>query len=58
MAKIPKWRGWTFATKLVLAARLIEWIAPIVKQAGTTLWIVVDGGYVKAPFLNAPCVPA
>jgi hypothetical protein len=52
MAKIPKWRGWTFATKLILAARLVEWIAPIVKQAGKTLWIVVDGGYVKAPFLK------
>jgi DDE superfamily endonuclease len=52
MAKIPKWRGWTFATKLVLAARLVEWIAPIVKEAGKTLWIVVDGGYVKAPFLK------
>jgi len=52
MAKIPKWRDWTFATKLVLAARLIEWIAPIVKKAGKTLWIVVDGGYVKAPFLR------
>jgi hypothetical protein len=52
MAKIPKWRDWAFATKLVLAARLIEWIAPIVKKAGKTLWIVVDGGYVKAPFLK------
>jgi hypothetical protein len=52
MAKIPQWRGWTFATKLVLAARLVEWIAPIVQQAGKTLWIVVDGGYVKAPFLK------
>ena len=52
MAEIPKWRGWTFASKLVLAARLVEWIAPIVKQAGKTLWIVVDGGYVKAPFLR------
>jgi Transposase DDE domain. len=52
MAKIPKWRGWTFATKLVLAARLVEWIAPIVKKVGKTLWIVVDGGYVKAPFLK------
>ena len=52
MARIPKWRGWTFATKLVLAARLVEWIAPIVKQAGKTLWIAVDGGYVKAPFLR------
>ena len=52
IAKIPKWRGWTFATKLVLAARLVEWLAPLVKQAGKTLWIVVDGGYVKAPFLK------
>jgi len=52
MAKIPKCRGWTFATKLVLAARLVEWIAPIVKKAEKTLWIVVDGGYVKKPFLR------
>lgn len=52
MATIPKWRGWTFATKLVLAARLVEWMAPLAKQAGKTLWIVVDGGYVKAPFLK------
>ncbi len=52
MAKIPKWRRWTFATKLVLAARLVEWIAPIIKKAGKILWIVVDGGYVKAPFLR------
>jgi hypothetical protein len=52
MAKIPPWRGWTFATKLVLAARLVEWIAAILKKAGKTLWVVVDGGYVKAPFLK------
>ena len=30
MAKIPQWRGWTFAAKLVPAARLVEWIAAIV----------------------------
>jgi hypothetical protein len=52
MATIPRWRGWTFATKLVLAARLVEWIASIVKKAGKILWVVVDGGYVKAPFLR------
>jgi len=52
IARIPKWRGWTFATKLVLAARLVEWIAPIAKHLGKTLWIVVDGGYVKRPFLK------
>jgi hypothetical protein len=39
--------------KLVLAARLVEWIAPIVKKAGKMLWIVVDGGYVKASFAIA-----
>jgi len=36
IAKIPKRRGVTFATKLVLAARLVEWITPIVKQIGAT----------------------
>ncbi len=52
MAKIPPRRGWKFATKLELAARLVEWIGPFVKRAGKTLWIVVDGGYTKAPFLK------
>jgi len=52
MAKIPPCRNWVFATKLVLAVRLVEWIAPIVKKAGKTLWVVVDGGYVKQPFLR------
>lgn len=52
MAKIPKHRRWKFRTKLCLAAKLVEWIAPIVKQAGKTLWIVVDGFYTKWPFLK------
>ncbi len=52
LAKIPRKRDWKFATKLVLAARLVEWIAPLVQQAGKTLWIVVDGGYTKAVFLQ------
>src|SRR3990170_1172974 len=49
---IPKKRGWKFRTKLDLAARLVEWIAPIVKKAGKTLWVVVDGFYTKLPFLK------
>jgi len=49
---IPKWRGWRFAGKLILAARLVAWIAPLVKGAGKTLWVVVDGGYTKRPFLK------
>jgi len=53
MATIPKSRDWQrFATKLQLAARLVEWFVPIVKRAGKTAWIVVDGGYTKRPFLR------
>ena len=28
-----------------LAARLVEWLVPILKQAGKSVWIVIDGGY-------------
>lgn len=49
---IPRKRGWRFRTKLELAARLVEWIALLGKQAGKTLWVVVDGGYTKKPFLK------
>jgi len=49
---IPKKRNWKFRTKLDLAARLLEWLAPLVKNAGKTLWVVVDGGYTKLPFLK------
>jgi hypothetical protein len=53
MATIPQSRCWgRFATKLQLAARLAEWIVPIVKTAGKTVWLVVDGGYTKRPFLK------
>ncbi len=53
MATIPKVRGWQrFASKLQLAARLMEWIVPILKKAGKTVWVVVDGGYTKRPFLR------
>jgi len=53
IATIPKSRRWQrFATKLQLAARLVEWIVPMLKQAGKTVWIVIDGGYTKRPFLR------
>ena len=52
-ATIPKSRRWQrFATKLQLAARLVEWIVPILKKAGKIVWIVIDGGYTKRPFLQ------
>lgn len=53
MATIPRERRWyRFATKLQLAARLVEWAAVILKRAGKTVWVVVDGGYTKQPFLQ------
>jgi phenylpyruvate tautomerase PptA (4-oxalocrotonate tautomerase family) len=53
IATIPIRRRWhRFATKLQLAARLVEWLVPLLKKAGKTVWIVVDGGYTKAPFLK------
>jgi Transposase DDE domain len=53
MAAIPKSRHWhRFATKLQLAARLVEWIVPMLKKAGKKVWIVIDGGYTKRPFLK------
>jgi hypothetical protein len=53
MATIPPERLWyPFATKLQLAARLVEWAVPLLKSAGKTVSVVVDGGYTKAPFLK------
>jgi hypothetical protein len=53
MATIPRSRRWyRFATKLQLAARLVEWIVPLLKKAGKTVWVVIDGGYTKRPFLR------
>jgi hypothetical protein len=53
LATLPKSRRWgRFATKLQLAARLVEWSVPLLKQAGKAVWLVVDGGYTKRPFLR------
>ena len=52
MPTIPKKRKWKFRTKLELAAKLVQWLAGLVKKAGKTLWVVVDGGYTKLPFLK------
>ena len=53
MAKIPRERCWhAFATKLLLAARLVRWAHSLLETTGKTIWIVVDGGYTKKPFLK------
>lgn len=53
LASIPSWRGWKFRTKLELAAKLVQWAAWVLKAAGKTVWIAVDGAYAKRPFLRA-----
>ena len=55
IATIPRCRRWPrFATKLQLAARLVEWVVPLLKQAGKNVWLVVDGGYTKRRFCGVP----
>ncbi len=53
LASIPAGRGWKFRTKLELASELLQWAARILKKAGKTVWVVVDGFYPKRPFLRA-----
>jgi DDE superfamily endonuclease len=43
---------WTFKTKLQLAVELVQWLLSWLVRAGKVVWIVVDGGYAKAPFLR------
>lgn len=52
LEKLCEKTPWEFATKLVLAARMVEWLARIAQQAGKTLWVAVDGFYAKRPFLR------
>ncbi len=52
-ATIPRSRRWQrFATKLPWAARWVEWMVALLKRAGKIVWIVIDGGYTKGPFLK------
>jgi hypothetical protein len=45
MASIPRCREWyRFATPLQLAARLAEWLVPLLKQEEKTVWVVIDSG--------------
>lgn len=49
---LPRWSRVKFETKLEQAAALVEWLAGWLKYLGKTLWVVVDGAYIKAPFLK------
>jgi hypothetical protein len=52
IADIPPWYHVKFQTKLEQAAALVEWVAFWLKILGKKLWVVVDGAYVKKPFLK------
>lgn len=52
LAGIAPWYKVKFATKLEQAATLIEWLAGWLKYLGKTLWVVVDGAYIKKPVLQ------
>jgi DDE superfamily endonuclease len=52
LPKIPPAYGWTFHTKLELAAAQLRWLKPWVTGQCAELWVVVDGGYAKKPFLQ------
>ena len=44
--------GWKFQTKLEQAAELLEWAVSCVRWLKLPIWAVVDGGFVKRPFLR------
>ena len=44
--------GWKFQTKLEQAAELLEWVVRCVRWLKLPIWVVVDGGFVKRPFLR------
>jgi len=49
---LPRRSGVKFETKLEQAAGLVEWLAGWLKYLGKSLWVVVDGAYIKTPFLK------
>lgn len=44
--------GWKFQTKLEQAAELLEWAVSYLSWLRLSITVVVDGGYVKRPFLR------
>lgn len=52
MTELPRRSRVPFQTKLEQAAGLVEWLAGWLKYRGKTLWVVVDGAYIKMPFLK------
>lgn len=49
--KLPPERPRPFRTKLEMAAEQLRWLKPWVSSHFKELWVAVDGGYAKRPFL-------
>ena len=41
-----------FETKLEKAAKMLEWVGRELQDPDKSLWVVIDGGYAKRPFLQ------
>jgi hypothetical protein len=52
LPQLPPDSGWTFRTKLELAAAQLRWLKPWVVNRFDELVVAVDGGYAKKPFLK------
>jgi DDE superfamily endonuclease len=53
VAKLPRWYGVKFRTKLQMAVELVHWLADWLKYRGKRLWLVADGAYAKRELLQA-----
>jgi DDE superfamily endonuclease len=53
LPRVPGRQGWSFHTKLELAAALVTWAAGRLRYAGRAVRAVADGFYAKRPFLQA-----
>lgn len=51
--RLPRERRWVFRTKLELAAEQLRRLKPWLAGHAEELWVAVDGGYAKKPFLAA-----
>jgi hypothetical protein len=52
LKSIAPWDKVKFQTKLEQGAALVEWAVQTLHWLGKTVWVVVDGGFVKWPFLR------
>jgi DDE superfamily endonuclease len=52
LKSIPPHYKVKFQTKLEQAVDLVVWLVRVLSDLEKTVWIVVDGGYVKRPFLR------